>query len=106
MATPRADYVDLPGSERVPHAFATVNQQQPVDPEERATVTIVPAYAEAVPAILAFATEHHLTASLEHGLVKVAGRLGDLQAAFDVRLAPAVTETGVRFRNRACQLRW
>ena len=44
-----------------------VNQQQPVDPEERATVTIVPAYPDAVPAILAFATEHHLTASLEHG---------------------------------------
>src|SRR5215470_7340780 len=105
MATPRTDYVDLPGSERVPHAFATVNPQQPVDPEERATVTIVPAYPEAVPAILAFATEHHLTASSEHGLVKVTGRLGDLQAAFDVRLAPAVTETGERFRHRVGPVR-
>jgi len=72
MATPRADYVDLPGSERVPHAFATVTQQ-PVDPEDRATVTIVPAYPEAVPAILSFTTENHLTASIEHGLVKVRG---------------------------------
>jgi kumamolisin len=105
MATPRTDYVDLPGSEKVPHAFATVNQQQPVDPEERATVTIVPAYPDAVPAILAFATENHLAASIEHGLVKVTGRLGDLQAAFDVRLAPAVTETGVRFRHRVGPVR-
>src|SRR6516165_1492827 len=65
----RRDYVDLPGSERAAHPLATI-EQPPVDPEEHATVTIVPANLAAIPAIIAFATENHLTTSIEHGFVK------------------------------------
>src|SRR5262249_22712361 len=85
MTNSRRDYVDLPGSERAAHPLATI-AQPPVDPEEHATVTIVPATPAAIPAIIAFATENHLTTSIEHGFVKATGRLDDLQAAFDTQL--------------------
>ena len=99
MTNSRRDYVDLPGSERAAHPLATI-EQPPVDPEEHATVTIVPANVAAIPAIIAFATENHLTTSIEHGFVKATGRLEDLQAAFDTRLSSAVTDTGRTFRHR------
>jgi kumamolisin len=76
-----------------------------VNPEEHATVTIVPANPAAIPAIIAFATENHLTTSIEHGFVKAAGRLEDLQAAFDTQLSSAVTDTGRPFRHRVGPVR-
>ena len=99
------NYVDLPGSERAPHPLATTTGQPPVDAEEQATVTIVPANNAAIPAIIAFATENNLTTSIEHGLVKATGRLADLQAAFDTQLSAAVTDTGRAFRHRVGPLR-
>src|SRR3954452_20377986 len=104
MANSRRDYVDLPGSERAAHPLATI-EQPPVDPEEHATVTIVPANPAAIPAIIAFATENHLTTSIEHGFVKATGRLEDLQAAFDIQLSLAVTDTGRTFRHRGGPVR-
>ena len=107
MTSSRQDYVDLPGSERAAHPLATIAQPPlpPVDPEEHATVTIVPANNAAIPAIIAFATEHHLTTTIEHGFVKATGRLADLQAAFDTQLSAAVTDTGKHFRHRVGALR-
>jgi kumamolisin len=104
MTNSRRDYVDLPGSERAAHPLATI-EQPPVDPEEHATVTIVPANLAAIPAIIAFATENHLTTSIEHGFVKATGRLQDLQAAFDTQLSSAVTDTGRTFRHRVGPVR-
>src|SRR5262249_14557994 len=104
MTNSRRDYVDLPGSERAAHPLATI-EQPPVDPEEHATVTIVPANLAAIPAIVAFATENHLTTAIEHGFVKATGRLADLQAAFDTQLSSAVTDTGKTFRHRVGAVR-
>lgn len=104
MADSRRDYVDLPGSERAAHPLAAM-EQPPVDPEEHAAVTIVPANQAAIPAIIAFATENHLTTSIEHGFVKATGRLADLQAAFDTQLSSAVTDTGKTFRHRVGAVR-
>ena len=104
MANSRRDYVDLPGSERAAHPLATI-EHAPVDPEEHATVTIVPANPAAIPAIIAFATENHLTTSIEHEFVKATGRLEDLQAAFDTQLSSSVTDTGRTFRHRVGPVR-
>src|SRR5262249_13837198 len=104
MSTTRRDYVDLPGSEKAAHPFAT-GEQPPVDAEEHATVTIVPKDPAAIPAIIAFATENHLAPTIEHGFVKASGRLGDLQAAFDTQLSSAVTDTGKTFRHRVGAVR-
>ena len=104
MTSSRRDYVDLPGSERAAHPLATI-EQRPADPERHATVTIVPANLAAIPAIIAFATENHLTTSIEHGFVKATGRLEDLQAAFDTQLSSAVTDTGRTFRHRVGPVR-
>ena len=76
-----------------------------MDPEEHATVTIVPANPAAIPAIIAFATENHLTTSIEHEFVKATGRLEDLQAAFDTQLSSSVTDTGKTFRYRVGPVR-
>ena len=76
-----------------------------MDPEEHATVTIIPANPAAIPAIITFATENHLTTSIEYGFVKATGRLADLQAAFDTQLSSAVTDTGRTFRHRAGPVR-
>jgi len=76
-----------------------------VNPDELATVTIVPTHEEAIPPIVAFATENNLSPSVENGLVKATGRLADLQTAFDMQLSPAQTPEGVMFRHRTGPVR-
>jgi kumamolisin len=104
MDAEHREYVDLPGSEKPAYSFATADDP-PVNAEESATVTIVPSDAAAIPAITDFLARNHLSSTVEHGLVKASGRLGDLQTAFDTQLSSVATDTGKTFRHRAGAVR-
>lgn len=97
-------YTDLAGSERAPHPNATRTGELVTEGEISVTIAYEPGHAEAV---TRFLVAHGL--SIERadvpGFVRVSGPAPAIQDAFQTPLEHAVTEHGVRFRQRTGPVR-